>query len=215
MFSKNEADASGFVLVTDLIPDAVQEIRYFSTFNFVGERIDGYEQPVALMTKESAEALKKCSNEFRAMGYCIKIFDTYRPQAGVDRFVRWGEDQNDVSMKPYFYPEVDKKDVMGVYVAFRSSHSRGSTVDLTLINMVTGMELDMGGQFDYFGERSHPFFEDVTEEQHANRMLLREVMLRNGFMPYDSEWWHFTLAEEPYPDTYFTFPVSENSVKRL
>lgn len=208
-------DSSGFVLVTDLVPDAVQEIRYYSTFNFVGERINGYEQPIAIMTRESAEALKKCSDEFRSMGYCIKIFDAYRPQRAVDRFVKWGEDVHDVRMKPYFYPEVDKDGVMGVYVAFRSSHSHGSTVDLTLIHMESGKEVDMGGQFDYFGERSFPFYEGVTEEQHNNRMLLREVMLRHGFLAYDSEWWHFTLDNQPYPDTYFDFPVNEASVKRL
>ena len=204
-------DASGFVLISEAVPDAILEIRYYSTYNFIGERVDGYEQPVALLTREAAEALRAASDEFAQMGYRLKIFDAYRPCSAVAHFVRWAEDVDDARMKPYFYPDVDKADLFSSgYIARRSGHSRGSTVDLTLFDMRTGREVDMGGPFDWFGELSHPGYEGVTEEQRANRMLLREVMLKHGFKPLSTEWWHFTLADEPYPHTYFTFPVSAN-----
>ena len=206
-------DASDFVLISEAVPDAILEIRYYSTYNFVGDRVDGYEEPVALLTREAAEALKKASDELVSMGYRLKIFDAYRPQMAVSHFVRWAKDTEDTRMKPYFYPEREK-DVLFPqgYIAEHSGHSRGSTLDLTLFDMATGREVDMGGTFDYFGELSHPDYTDITEAQYANRMLLREVMLRNGFKPLAEEWWHFTLADEPYPDTYFTFPVSTESV---
>ena len=206
-------DASDFVLISEAVPDAILEIRYYSTYNFVGDRVDGYEEPVALLTREAAEALKKASDELVSMGYRLKIFDAYRPQMAVSHFVRWAKDTEDTRMKPYFYPELEK-DVLFPqgYIAEHSGHSRGSTLDLTLFDMATGREVDMGGTFDYFGELSHPDYTDITEAQYANRMLLREVMLRNGFKPLAEEWWHFTLADEPYPDTYFTFPVSTESV---
>ena len=207
--------SEGFVLLAQAVPDAIQEIRYYSTYNFVGERIDGYEEPCALITKEAAAALKEVSDDVLAMGYRLKIYDAYRPQTAVDHFVRWAEDLQAVEMKPYFYPEVDKTLLFEQgYIDAKSGHSRGSTVDLTLFDMQTGKELDMGGTFDYFGELSHPdYTETLTEEQLANRMILRDAMLRHGFKPLDTEWWHFTLTDEPYPDTYFTFPVRAESVK--
>ena len=205
MFSDN---AGGFVSVSEAIPDVILEIRYYSTFNFIGERIDGYEQPVALLTRQAAGRLKEAADELAGKGYRLKIYDAYRPQKAVDHFVRWAKDAADLRMKPYFYPEIDKKDIIpGHYIAEHSGHSRGSTVDLTLFDMRTQKELDMGGPFDYFGELSHPDYRDITEEQYANRMFLRDTMLRHGFLPITSEWWHFTLENEPYPDTYFTFPV--------
>lgn len=205
MFSDN---AGGFVSVSEAIPDVILEIRYYSTFNFIGERIDGYEQPVALLTRQAAGRLKEAADELAGKGYRLKIYDAYRPQKAVDHFVRWAKDAADLRMKPYFYPEIDKKDIIpGHYIAEHSGHSRGSTVDLTLFDMRTQKEFDMGGPFDYFGELSHPDYRDITEEQYANRMLLRDTMLRHGFLPITSEWWHFTLENEPYPDTYFTFPV--------
>ena len=208
--------SDGFVLLSDAVPDVIQEIRYYSTYNFVGERIDGYEEPCALMTKEAAAALKEVSDDVIAQGYRLKIYDAYRPQMAVDNFVRWAEDLDAVEMKPYFYPEVDKTLLFEQgYIDAKSGHSRGSTVDLTLFDMQTGKELDMGGTFDYFGELSHPdYTETLTEEQLANRNILRDAMLRHGFKPLDTEWWHFTLKDEPYPDTYFEFKVSEDSVKR-
>ena len=215
--SETKPDGSdGFVLLSDAVPDVIQEIRYYSTYNFVGERIDGYEEPCALMTKEAAAALKEVSDDVMAQGYRLKIYDAYRPQMAVDNFVRWAEDLDAVEMKPYFYPEVDKTLLFEQgYIDAKSGHSRGSTVDLTLFDMQTGKELDMGGTFDYFGELSHPdYTKTLTEQQLANRNILRDAMLRHGFKPLDTEWWHFTLKDEPYPDTYFEFKVSADSVKR-
>ncbi|MBQ9228695.1 MAG: M15 family metallopeptidase [Eubacterium sp.] len=210
-----EMDSSDFVLLTDVVPDAILEIRYYSTYNFVGDRIDGYEQPIALLTKEAADALKNASDELKEKGYRLKIYDAYRPQMAVTHFMNWAKDVDDTRMKAYFYPELDKSVLFDQgYIAEKSGHSRGSTVDLTLFDMETEKEVDMGGTFDYFGELSHPDYTDgITEEQYNNRMILREAMLNNGFKPLEEEWWHFTLKDEPYPDTYFQFPVNESAVK--
>lgn len=208
-------DPSGFVLLADYIPGIVQEIRYYSTYNFVGDRVDGYEEPVALLTKEAARALKSVANEVNVQGYRLKIFDTYRPACAVRHFIMWGLEDLDLRMKPYFYPDIEKQELFKQgYIASQSSHSRGSTVDLTLLDMKTGKELDMGSPFDYFGEISHPDSKAVTEEQYANRMFLQKVMMRSGFLPLDCEWWHFTLENEPYPDIYFEFPNSAEYMKR-
>jgi len=208
-------DPSGFVLISDYIPGVIQEIRYHSTYNFVGERIDGYEEPVALITIEAARALKSVANEMNVQGYRLKIFDAYRPLCAVKHFVLWGIEDQDIRMKPYFYPDLQKQELFsGGYIASRSSHTRGSTVDLTLLDMTTGKELDMGSPFDLFSGISHPDSRQVTDEQYANRMTLQSVMVRNGFEPIDCEWWHFTLQDEPYPDTYFEFPVSAQYLKR-
>ena len=206
-------DASDFVLLSEAVPDAILEIRYYSTYNFVGGRIDGYDQPVALLTKEAAAALRAVSDDLVSRGYRLKIYDAYRPQMAVSHFMRWALDFEDTRMKQYFYPELEKDVLFPLgYIAEHSGHSRGSTVDLTLFDMTLEKEVDMGGTFDYFGELSHPDYTGITEAQYANRMLLREVMLAHGFKPLVEEWWHFTLADEPYPDTYFTFPVSTDSV---
>ena len=206
---------SAFVLLADYVPAIIQEIRYYSTYNFIGDRIDGYEEPCAIVTMEAARALKSVSSEMNVMGYRLKVFDAYRPAAAVKNFVLWGLEDTDIRMKPFFYPDLDKEELfMRGYIASRSSHSRGSTVDLTLFDMRTGKELDMGSPFDYFSEVSHPDYTGITKEQYDNRMLLRNVMLRNGFEPFDCEWWHFTLRDEPFPDTYFEFPVSSAYLKK-
>ncbi len=212
--STSPDDASGFVSLAEAAPDVILEIRYYSTYNFVGERVDGYEEPCALMTKEAAEALNAAAAEAEEQGYRLKVYDAYRPQMAVDHFVRWAEDVDDTAMKPYFYPELDKSVLFDQgYIDAKSGHSRGSTIDLTLFDMDTGKEVDMGGTFDYFGELSHPdYVGDLTEEQIENRNTLRDIMVDNGFKPLDTEWWHFTLVDEPYPDTYFTFPVTEDSL---
>ena len=217
-----------FVILTDAVPDVILEIRYYGTYNFVGDRIDGYQQPVALLTSEAAEALKKVSDDLIAQGYRLKIFDAYRPQMAVDHFVRWAEDISDTLMKPYFYPDLDKSVLFEQeYIMAKSGHTRGSTVDLTLFDMAKEKEVDMGGTFDWFGPESHPDFcgnpetgqytgdnsksptgRSITQEQFRNRMILRNAMLKYGFKPLDSEWWHFTLKDEPYTETYFTHPVS-------
>ncbi|MBR3538712.1 MAG: M15 family metallopeptidase [Eubacterium sp.] len=207
-------DASDFVMLADFAPHIVQEIRYHSTFNFIGDRIDGYEEPVALLTKEAARALKAVSVELIVKGYRLKVFDAYRPATAVKHFIYWGIEDQDIRMKPYFYPDLEKQELFNQgYIAKQSSHSRGSAVDLTLLDMTTGKEVDMGGPFDLFSEVSHPDYRGITDEQYENRMLLQKAMVRNGFLPLSCEWWHFTLANEPYPDTYFTFPVSSESLK--
>lgn len=204
-----ELDSSGFVEVAEAVPDAILEIRYYSTYNFVGERIDGYEAPVALLTEEAASALREVSDDLAEQGCRLKIYDAYRPQSAVDHFKRWAADLEDVRMKECFYPELGKSVLFAQgYISSRSGHSRGSTVDLTLFDMDAGKELDMGGTFDYFGNRSHPGYTGLTEEQAANRALLRETMLAHGFRGINTEWWHFTLKDEPYPDTYFNFPAA-------
>ena len=215
-----EMDSSGFVNLSDVVPDAIIEARYFATYNFVGARVDGYLEPVVLYTREAAEALKAVSDDVKAMGYRLKVYDAYRPQCAVDHFVRWGKDLADSLMKPFFYPDQDKAFLFERgYIAEKSGHTRGSAIDLTLFDMATGKELDMGGVHDWFGIESHPDYGgnpdtgeytggvDITEEQFRNRMILRQAMVRHGFATYDCEWWHFCLADEPYPDTYFNFPV--------
>ena len=210
-----ELNTSGFVLVSDYVPAVIQEIRYYSTYNFVGDRIDGYEQPCAILTKEAARALKGISNKLNVMGYRIKVFDAYRPATAVKHFTLWGVDDLDLRMKPFFYPDLEKQELFRKgYIASKSSHSRGSTIDLTLLDMKTGKEIDMGSPFDYFSEMSHPDFKGITKEQYENRMFLQDVMVRGGFEPYDCEWWHFTLRDEPYPNTYFDFPVLTEVLKR-
>lgn len=210
-------DPSGFVLLSDYIPGVIQEIRYFTTYNFMGDKVDGYEEPCALITKEAARALKTAANEFNVQGYRLKVFDAYRPVCAVKHFVLWGIEDQDIRMKPYFYPDLQKQELFSKgYIASRSSHSRGSTIDLTLLDMATGKEVDMGSPFDLFDVSSHPDYQGdkITEEQYENRMILQRVMVRNGFEPLDCEWWHFTLRNEPYPDTYFEFPVSTAYLKR-
>lgn len=209
-FAVDVNDSSGFVLLSDAVPDVILEIRYYSTYNFVGDRIEGYEEPIAFLTKEAAQALKGVSDELVKKGYRLKIFDAYRPQRAVLHFARWAKDLEDTRMKKYFYPELDKSVLFEQgYIDYKSGHSRGSTLDLTLFDMNTEKEVDMGGTFDYFGEKSHPDYKEITEEQYNNRMILRNAMIAHGFRPLVTEWWHFTLENEPYPDTYFDFPVKK------
>ena len=208
-------DSSAFVVLADYVPGIIQEIRYHSTYNFIGDRIDGYEQPCAILTREAARALKNVANELNVQGYRIKVFDAYRPVCAVKQFTMWGIEDLDMRMKPFFYPDLEKAELFRKgYIASRSSHSRGSTVDLTLLDMRTGKEVDMGSPFDLFSEVSHPDYRGITDEQYNNRMVLRRAMVRGGFVPIDCEWWHFTLQDEPFPDTYFEFPVSADYLMR-
>ena len=218
----------GFVHLAEAVPDAILEVRYYSTYNFIGDRIRGYERPTPLLSVEAAKALKSVSDELLPMGYRLKIYDSYRPQRAVDHFVEWSKQTDDTRMKAYFYPDLDKSVLFPQgYIAEKSGHSRGSTVDLTLFDMKTEKEVDMGGTFDWFGRESHPDWggnpetkeytgifpagtpdsRKISAAQFRNRMLLRSVMLKHGFKPVDTEWWHFTLENEPYPDTYFDYPV--------
>ena len=209
-------------------PDAIPEVRYDSTYNFTGDRIRGYERPTSMLTVEAAEALKAVSDELTPMGCRLKIYDSYRPQRAVEHFVEWSKQADGTRMKAYFYPDLNKSVLFPQgYISEKSGHSRGSTVDLTLFDMKTGKDVDMGGTFDWFGRESHPDWggdpetktftgsfpagtpdsRKITAAQFRNRMLLRSVMLKHGFKPLDEEWWHFTLENEPYPDTYFDHPV--------
>ena len=207
-----EYDSSDFVDITTIIPNILLDIRYYSTYNFVGERIEGYKEPLALMTKEAANALKEVSKYLYEKGYLIKIFDSYRPQRAVDFFVKWSKN-DDIKMKKYFYPNFEKKNIIpGGYLASKSGHSKGSTVDLTLFDMNKGKEIDMGGTFDFFGEISHPDYLNITDEQKKNRQLLIDSMRKFGFEVISTEWWHFYFKNQPFPNTYFNFEVSRESL---
>lgn len=198
----------GFVYIHEVIPTVQYDIRYYGNNNFVGTRIDGYKAPTAILSNEAAQALKAVSQEVDGQGYYIKVFDGYRPQKAVNHFMKWGQDLNDTRMKSSFYPRVDKKDLFTQgYLAKKSGHSRGSTIDLTLVNKNTGQELDMGSGFDFLDEISHHGTTLITPEQTANRKILKKVMLKHGFKSYRKEWWHYTLINEPYPDQYFDFDV--------
>lgn len=201
----------GFVYLDQAIPGLLLDLRYAGALNFVGEPVDGYLKPRCILTAEAAEALKRVQEELRPFGLGLKVFDGYRPQRAVDHFVRWAGNIADTRMKAEFYPDVDKRDLFrDGYIAAKSSHSRGSTVDLTIVSLKgddEGRELDMGSGFDYFGLSSWPDNPGTASSSRAHRLLLRELMVKHGFKPYPQEWWHFTLKQEPWPDTYFNFPV--------
>ena len=200
-------DKSNFAPVYTMIDDAAYDIRYYSSNNFTGNKINGYKAPVAYMTKEGLNALSIAAEDLRKQGYRLLIWDTYRPQKAVDNFVEWINNPNDEGDRS-FYPELKKSDLLkGQYIMAKSGHTRGSTVDLTLIKK-DGSFVDMGGTFDLFSEISHPNYKKLTKEQKKNRKILHDAMTKAGFKGIDSEWWHFTLENEPYPDTYFDFNVN-------
>ncbi|MCG8306399.1 MAG: M15 family metallopeptidase [Cytophagales bacterium] len=202
---------SGFVYLDDVAPGVKLEIRYFSPENFVGDTIDGYKSGRCIITREAAFALREIQQELNKKGLGLKVYDAYRPQQAVDHFVRWAHDLPDTRMKSEYYPQVDKDSLFDQgYISEKSGHSRGSTVDLTIVyhdGPDAGKELDMGTSWDFFSPLSWPSSNEITEVQKANRMLLRKVMIAHGFKPLNEEWWHFTLRNEPFPDTYFNFPV--------
>ncbi|NQX88034.1 MAG: chorismate mutase [Halioglobus sp.] len=202
---------AGFVDVKALIPDIVVDLRYLGKNNFIGRPIAGYLGERLLLSREAATALQAAQDELKAFGLGLKVFDSYRPQQAVNDFVRWAEDLDDQAMKSIFYPDVMKSKLFeDGYIAKRSSHTRGSTVDLTIVNLSSGNhnnELDMGSAFDFFSPLSWSMDETINASQRAHRMLLRTLMLKHGFEPYAQEWWHFTLKNEPFPDTYFHIPI--------
>ena len=199
-------DKSDFMPVSSIIDDAVYDIRYYSSNNFTGNKIKGYKAPIAYMTKEALKALSIAADDLRKQGYRLFIFDSYRPQKAVDNFVEWINDPNNKGDKS-FYPNLEKSDLLkGQYIMAKSGHTRGSTVDLTLIKK-DGSFVDMGGTFDLFSEISHPDYKKLTKAQKKNRKILSDAMIKAGFVGIDSEWWHFTLKDEPYPDTYFNFDI--------
>lgn len=201
---------AGFVYVDEVIPDIVLEIRYYSEDNFTGRHVKGYERPAGILTEQAAVALQHVAAELERFGLGLKIYDAYRPQRAVDDFVQWAKDPGEQRMKSWYYPHVDKAKLFEEgYIAERSGHSRGSTVDLTLVSLAQEgpQELNMGTGWDYFGLESWPDSKSVMPVQRAHRMLLRLVMEKHGFEPLQQEWWHFTLRDEPFPDKYFDFPV--------
>ena len=197
----------GFCYAHEVIPDVILDIRYAGTHNFVGDPIDGYEAPFAILTNEAAAALKEAADEFRSLGYRIMIFDAYRPQSAVRHFVRWSEIKDDMRMQAEFYPEYKKKSLLvdQGYIARNSAHCRGSAIDMTITDM-DGNPLDMGTGFDYFGKLAWHGAKGISGEQTENRNLLRSVMEKHGFKAYEKEWWHYRLVKEPFKDG-FNFPV--------
>jgi len=183
-------------------------LRYFSVNNFVGDTIEGYHSNKLIITKETADKLMLVQEELQSQNLCLKVYDGYRPQRAVNHFIRWARDLNDTINKSQFYPDVAKENLFKEeYIASRSGHSRGSTLDLTIINVITGEPLDMGSPYDFFGQQSWVDYQSISETQKMNRQLLQTVMLKHGFRNYPKEWWHFTLRGEPFPETYFDFVV--------
>jgi D-alanyl-D-alanine dipeptidase len=205
--------APGFVDAATVVDGLVVDMRYFGADNFIGTRIDGYEAPRCLLARQAAAALAVVQRELAPQGLGLKVFDCYRPARAVAHFVRWARNLADEKRKAEFYPNVDKRNLFSLgYIASRSGHSRGATVDLTLVRRESGQEVgtkevDMGSPFDFFSPRSSPADRSVGDDARRNRVLLANAMARGGFRPYDKEWWHFTLAREPFPGTYSDFPV--------
>ncbi len=206
---------AGFVLVRDYVSDLIEDIRYASTNNFTGGKVAGYQDNAAILSKQAAKKLKEAADELRQMGYVIKIFDAYRPQSAVDFFVSWAKGPDQQNKKDY-YPTIEKRNLFPRYIARKSGHSKGSTVDLTICYKDTKKEVDMGSHFDYFGPPSHTAYMgaypggNVNKTHNKNRMMLKRVMEKHGFTNYANEWWHFTLDNQPYPQTYFNFPVRDH-----
>ncbi len=198
----------GFVYVDELVPDLYVDLKYCTPDNFVGEPVDGYEAARVIATEPAALALRQVQAELALFGLGLWIFDAYRPQRAVNHFIRWSRDDRDLSTQQAFYPGRRKQQLFDEgYISTKSSHTRGSTFDLTVAKRSDDAPLDMGTAFDYFGPESWPQWPDAGQLQKNNRLLLRGVMGKHGFQPHDYEWWHFTLADEPFPDTYFDFPV--------
>lgn len=207
-FHQKQILPEGFVYAKTVIPDIDVELRYYTANNFVGDTIDGYRANKLIITAAAAEKLKLVQNELQQQNLCLKVYDGYRPQRAVNHFMRWARDLNDTINKSHFYPDVNKNNLFKAgYIASRSGHSRGSTLDLTITNGETGEPIDMGSPYDFFGEQSWVDYKAITKEQRVNRELLQTVMLKHNFRNYPKEWWHFTLRWEPFPKTYFDFEV--------
>ncbi len=197
-----------FVNLKQSIPSIHLDVRYFSEDNFVGSVIDGYHAQNIYITEPTANALSQVQAELSRFGLSLKVFDGYRPQRAVDHFVRWAKDLNDTKMKQFYYPSVAKENLFrDGYIAERSGHSRGSTIDLTIVDLSSGTELEMGSHWDFFDPISWPGNSQVSTQSRANRNLLAALMTKHGFKALPEEWWHFILVDEPFPHTYFDFPV--------
>ena len=211
LFVSSQQIPDGFIKLKEAIPTIEVEIRYATSENFMGRSIDGYISNTAVGTVELSDALKNAQKILKSYKLGIKIFDSYRPQTAVNHFIRWSKLEFDTINKSKYYPELKKNSLFDLgYISSKSGHSRGSTVDLTLIYITgenKGQELDMGGEWDFFGDLSNYNFEFLSKEQKYNRGLLRKTLISSGFTPYEKEWWHFTLIDEPFPDKYFDFIV--------
>jgi D-alanyl-D-alanine dipeptidase len=232
------APPGAFVSLHDVDPSVVIEMRYLTNHDFMGRRVPGYRENVCLLTRQAADAVKRAQAAVRAQGYTLKVYDCYRPQRSVDAFVKWGKDLSDQRMKREFYPRVAKKVVFKEgYIAAQSGHSRGSTLDLTLVKLPPRKQeryhrgdklrdcaapagrrfrdntIDMGTGYDCFDPLAHPYNARIHGKQRANRLALREPMIAAGFKGLPTEWWHFTLKNEPYPDTFFDFPMETASLR--
>jgi len=201
---------AAIVDVTTVVDDLELDIRYAGTENFVGDVIDGYLAPKCFVHEEAAARLLKAQQQAKTEGLKLKVFDCYRPQRAVDHFLRWAADPTDMKTREAYYPDELKPELIGPYIAARSGHSRAAAIDLTLVEsdgQGGWVELDMGTPFDFFDARSNTDDPRISPQQRANRYRLRNLMIDAGFKPYDLEWWHFSIADEPYPDTFFDFPV--------
>ena len=198
---------SGFVYLDEAVPGTLTDAKYAGHDNFVGQPVDGYFAPRVVGSKELADALLCVRDTAAVMRLHLLFWDAYRPQRAVNHFIRWSQQPEDGRTKAAHYPRISKTDLIPQgYVAEKSGHSRGGTIDLTLATL-SGRPLDMGGDFDLMDERSHHGFSGCTAEQAKNRLLLRRLMEQAGFASYAAEWWHYRLIDEPYPDTYFDFPI--------
>jgi len=208
-FTDNPPSKEDFVDLKELMPNLRSDLRYYGSNNFVGTPIDGYNAPRVLLTKEAATALKKVQDELERLGFGLLVYDAYRPQRATDHFMKWAEDASDTSTKMEYYPNIDKQDLFAKgYISTNSGHSRGSTVDLTIVSLKTKQILNMGSPYDLFDDvSSTQHTATISKNQHSLRLLLKRRMEKHGWKSYSQEWWHFTLIDEPYPNTYFDFPV--------
>ncbi len=207
-FQKKEHLPSGFSYLNDKIPTIITDIRYHSKDNFIGKKIDGYEKSVCILTDKAIHALDQIQKELISQNLGLKVYDGYRPQRAVNEFVRWARVLEDTIMKQKYYPCAAKRNLFkDGYISSKSGHSRGSTVDLTLVNFESGEELDMGSSWDFFGKESWVSYANLTPKQKKNRTTLQKIMNKHGFRSYSKEWWHFTLRGEPFPKKYFDFLV--------
>ena len=207
-FQEKPPANSNFVYLQDIMPKLRVDLRYYGTNNFMGRPAKGYLQPRPMLTKQAAAALKRVQDGLTRLGFGLLIYDAYRPKSAVEDIVEWVKDESDTVMKEEYYPNLDKKDLLKLgYISDKSAHSRGSTVDLTIVSLTTGRVLNMGGPYDLFDEVSGINYQYITKNQRALRLLLKRRMEKEGFKGYEKEWWHFTYKDEPYPNTYFDFPV--------